>query len=165
MIGLKSVMDLGASPTLVSGDSQRRQLGWECREISDIYLSTLDVSAPACCDHRETLCFSDYTCGDHVAWGLQGLLSLELVMCTPIMGCRRQPASSPAKASSDEPLGSLDDGDLLTSVWFVEGTKGNTGEGTVRLSGDQDNCAPSGEPSHFIAEDLVQGLEQLHPGH
>lgn len=45
MIGLKSVMDLGASPTLVSGDSQRRQLGWECREISDIYLSTLDVSA------------------------------------------------------------------------------------------------------------------------
>lgn len=55
-------------------------------------------------------------------------------MCTPVMGCERQQASSPAHVGSDGPLGSSDDGDVVTSVWSLEGTKGNTGEGGGRLS-------------------------------
>lgn len=77
MIGSKSVMYLETVPlALASGDSQRRQLGWEHHEISGI---SLDVGGPACCDHRVTLCCSDYTRGDRVVWGLRDVISLELV--------------------------------------------------------------------------------------
>lgn len=90
MIDSKSVTYLETVlPTLVSGDSQRRQLGWEHHEISGI---SLDVGSPACCDHRVTLCCSDYTRGDLVVWGLQDIISLELVHLSWAAEGRRLPA-------------------------------------------------------------------------
>lgn len=55
-----------------------------------------------------------------MVWGLQDIISLELVMCTSVMGCERQQASSPAHMSADGPLEGLDDGDMVTSVRSLE---------------------------------------------
>lgn len=56
---------------------------------------------------------------------------------------------------------------MVTAVWSMEGTKGNIREAGVTLSQRWPGqvCDPSGELSHFIAEDLVQSRDQLCPSH